>query len=147
MAQYNIGIDSEKVKGLLVHDDALKELIQEILNQILEAQASEAVGAEKYERSDSRRGYRNGYRERKLIARVGILSLRIPQVREGVFSPELFRRYQRSEQAFVLALMEMVLRGVSTRKVAKVTEELCGATFSKSTVSELSKGLQRRVDA
>ena len=147
MAQYNIGIDSEKVKGLLVHDDALKELIQEILNQILEAQASEAVGAEKYERSEGRRGYRNGYRERKLIARVGTLSLRIPQVREGVFSPELFRRYQRSEQAFVLALMEMVLQGVSTRKVAKVTEELCGATFSKSTVSELSKELQRRVDA
>ena len=56
MAQYNIGIDSEKVKGLLVHDDGLKELIQDILNQILEAQASEAVGAEKYERSDSRRG-------------------------------------------------------------------------------------------
>ena len=68
-------------------------------------------------------------------------------MREGVFSPELFRRYQRSEQAFVLALMEMVLQGVSTRKVAKVTEELCGATFSKSTVSELSKELQRRVDA
>jgi len=62
MAQYNIGIDSEKVKGLLVNDDGLKELIQEILNQILEAQASEAVGAEKYERSDSRRGYRNGCR-------------------------------------------------------------------------------------
>ena len=75
------------------------------------------------------------------------LSLRIPQIREGVFSPELFRRYQRSEQELVLALMEMVLQGVSTRKVAKVTERLCGATFSKSTVSELSKGLQRRVDA
>ena len=147
MAQYKISVDSEKVKGLLVRDEGLKELIQEILNQILEAQATEAVGAEKYQRSEGRQGYRNGYRERKLIARVGHLSLRMPQIREGVFSPELFRRYQRSEQALVLALMEMVLQGVSTRKVAKVTEELCGASFSKSKVSELCKDLQVRMDA
>ncbi len=122
MAQYQISVDSEKVKDLMIRDDGLKELVQEVLNQVLEAQASEAVGAERYERSEGRQGYRNGYRERKLIARIGTLSLRIPQIREGVFSPELFRRYQRSEQGFVLALMEMVLQGVSTRKVGKVTE-------------------------
>ena len=147
MAQYQISVDSEKVKDLMIRDDGLKELVQEVLNQILEAQASEVVGAERYERSEGRQGYRNGYRERKLIARIGTLSLRIPQIREGVFSPELFRRYQRSEQGFVLALMEMVLQGVSTRKVGKVTEELCGASFSKSMVSELCKELQIRVDA
>ena len=147
MAQYQISVDSEKVKELMIRDDGLKELVQEVLNQILEAQASEVVGAERYERSEGRQGYRNGYRERKLIARIGTLSLRIPQIREGVFSPELFRRYQRSEQGFVLALMEMVLQGVSTRKVGKVTEELCGASFSKSMVSELCKELQIRVDA
>lgn len=147
MAHYKISVDSEKVKDLMVRDDGLKELIQEVLNQILEAQATEVVGAEKYERSEGRQGYRNGYRERKIIARIGTLTLRIPQLREGVFSPELFRRYQRSEQGFVLALMEMVLQGVSTRKVAKVTEELCGASFSKSMVSELCKELQVRVDA
>ncbi len=147
MAQYQISVDGEKVKDLMIRDDGLKELVQEVLNQILEAQATEAVGAERYERSEGRQGYRNGYRERKLIARVGTLSLRIPQIRDGVFSPELFRRYQRSEQALVLALMEMVLQGVSTRKVSKVTEELCGASFSKSTVSELCKELQIRVDA
>ena len=146
MAQYKISVDSEKVKDLMVRDDGLKGLVQEVLNQVLEAQATEAVGAERYERSEGRQGYRNGYRERKLIARIGALSLRIPQIRDGVFSPELFRRYQRSEQAFVLALMEMVLQGVSTRKVSKVTEELCGASFSKSTVSELCKELQVRVD-
>jgi transposase-like protein len=93
----------------LVRDDVLKELIQEILNQLLEAQATEAVGAEKYERNEGCQGYRNGYRELKLIATVGTLGLRIPQIHEGVFSPDLFRRYQRSEWAFVLALMEMVL--------------------------------------
>ncbi|GAF73507.1 unnamed protein product [marine sediment metagenome] len=147
MAQYQVSVDSEKVKELMIRDDGLKELVQEVLNQVLEAQASEAVGAERYERSEGRQGYRNGYRERKLIARIGTLSLRIPQIRDGVFSPELFRRYQRSEQGFVLALMEMVLQGVSTRKVGKVTEELCGASFSKSMVSELCKELQIRVDA
>ena len=146
MAQYQISVDGEKVKELMVRDDGLKELIEEVLNQILEAQATEAIGAERYERIESRQGYRNGYRERKLIARIGTLSLRIPQIREGVFSPELFYRYQRSEQGFVLALMEMVLQGVSTRKVSKVTEELCGVSFSKSTVSELCKELQVRVD-
>ncbi len=63
MAQYQISVDSEKVKELMIRDDGLKELVQEVLNQILEAQASEVVGAERYERSEGRQGYRNGYRE------------------------------------------------------------------------------------
>jgi transposase-like protein len=68
-------------------------------------------------------------------------------VREGGFSPELFARYQRSEQALILTLMEMVVNGVSTRKVARITEELCGHEFSKSTVSDLCKGLDPVVEA
>jgi len=71
--------------------------------------------------------------------RVGTLELRVPRVRSGSFSTELFDRYQRSEQALVLALMEMVINGVSTRKVRRITEALCGTSFSKSTVSELCK--------
>jgi transposase-like protein len=78
---------------------------------------------------------------------VGKLVLRIPQTREGSFSTEIFRRYQRSEQALVLAMMEMVLQGVSTRKVRKITEELCGTSYSKSTVSQLCKGLDLKVRA
>ena len=66
--------------------------------------------------------------------------MRVPQVRDGSFSPELFERYQRSEQALVCTLMEMVVNGVSTRKVAAITEELCGKAFSKSTVSDLCQG-------
>ena len=73
--------------------------------------------------------------------------LRVPQVREGVFSTELFARYQRSEQALILTLMEMVVNGVSTRKVARITEELCGTGFAKSTVSDLCKGLDPLVEA
>jgi len=77
----------------------------------------------------------------------GTLTLRVPQVREGGFSPDLFARYQRSEQALILTLMEMVVNGVSTRKVARITEELCGREFSKSTVSDLCKGLDPLVEA
>ena len=95
--------------------------------------------------TSDRTGYRNEYRERQLSTRVGTLVLRVPQTRDGSFSTELFRRYQRSEQALVLALMEMVFQEVSTRKVTRITEELCGSQFSKSTVSSLATGLSARV--
>jgi putative transposase len=78
---------------------------------------------------------------------VGTLTLRVPQVREGGFSPEFFARYQRSEQALILTLMEMVVNGVSTRKVACITEELYGHEFGKPTVSDLCKGLDPVVEA
>lgn len=94
--------------------------------------------AGEYERTEERRGYRNGYKPRKLTTRVGTITLRVPQVRNGVFSTDIFKRYQRSEQALVLALMEMVINGVSTQ-VAAITEELCGTSFSASTVSALCK--------
>ncbi len=75
------------------------------------------------------------------------MTLLVPQTRDGSFSTDIFKCYQRSEQAFVLALMERVVQGVSTRKVAAITEELCGASFSKSTVSSLCAGLDVRVRA
>lgn len=92
-------------------------------------------------------GYRNGQRPRTLYTRVGPLRLLVPQTRDGSFSTDIFKRYQRSEQAFVLALMEMVVQGVSTRKVSAITQELCGASLSKSTVSSLGAGLDVRVRA
>ena len=84
---------------------------------------------------------RNGYREREMVTRVGPITLDVPLVRNGTFSSELFARYQRSEQALILALMEMVVNGVSTRKVRRITEELCGVSFGKSTVSDLCRQL------
>ena len=107
---------------------------------------AEHLGADRHERSSNRTDYRNGYRDRQLTTRVGTLILRVPQTRDGSFSTELFRRYQRSEQALVLALMEMVAQGVSTRKVRHITEELCGTQFSKFTVSTLATGLSARVN-
>ncbi len=117
------------------------------MNQVLNAQVSEQLQAAPYERSEQRQGYRNGYKPRQLTTRVGALTLLVPQVRDGQFSTELFARYQRSEQALVLTLMEMVVNGVSTRKVARITEELCGTSFAKSTVSDLCKALDPVVTA
>jgi putative transposase len=150
MAQYNITITEELLHGLFLSngkDKAFSRLLEEIFNQVLLAQSSEQLGAQPYERTEDRKAYRNGYRDRSMTTRVGTLTLRVPRHRNGQFSTELFSRYQRSEQALVLAMMEMVVNGVSTRKVELITEELCGKKFSKSTVSELCKSLDPVVEA
>ncbi|MGI6440327.1 MAG: IS256 family transposase [Peptoniphilaceae bacterium] len=149
MAQLNITLDSDTVKGLFLGhaSDALVPLLETILNQVLEALATETIGAQKYERTEERKAYRNGSRERSLKTRIGTITLDVPRLRSGEFPHELFERYQRAEQALVLTMMEMVLQGVSTRKVTKITEELCGTSFSKSTVSQLCKGLDETVQA
>lgn len=137
MAQYQLTVDEHRVHGLFTQDGALARLVEEIVQQVLEAQVAEHLQAQPYERTEERRGYRNGYKPRSMTTRVGTLELRVPQVRDGTFSTDLFARFQRSEQAFILALLEMVINGVSTRKVTHITEELCGAEVSKSTVSAL----------
>jgi putative transposase len=144
MAQFNITITEELLHGLFLsngRDEAFSKLLEEIFNQVLLAQSSEQVGAEPYERTEKRTAYRNGFRDRQMTTRVGTLTLRVPRHRNGKFSTELFARYQRSEQALLLAMMEMVVNGVSTRKIENITEELCGKKFSKSTVSALCKRL------
>lgn len=147
MAGYDVSVGTDLLPGLLSGQDGLAKLVETVLNQILEAQVTEALGAERHERSEDRQGYRNGTRARTLYTRVGPVTLLVPQTRDGPFSTDIFKRYQRSEQAFVLALMELVGQGVSTRKVTVITGELCGASFSKSTVSALCAGLDVRVRA
>ncbi len=121
------------VKALLREDEEfLRALVRTALQEVLEAEMTEALGAEKGERAAGRQGYRSGYYGRTLITRVGKLELRVPQDRTGRFSTELFERYQRSERALVAALAEMYVQGVSTRKVKAITEELCGHSFSAS---------------
>ncbi len=147
MAQYQITVDGDTLQQLFVRDDGLAKLVEQVVNQVLEAQVTEQLKAEPYERTQQRQGYRNGHREKRLLTRVGTLVLEVPRVRNGEFSPELFERYQRSEQALVLALMEMVINGVSTRKVRAIVEELCGTELSKSTVSALCQRLDPVVRA
>ena len=121
--------------------DLIKTLLKESLQEVLEAEMVEAVGAGPSERTEGRMGYRAGYYSRSLVTRIGKLELRVPRDREGRFSTELFERYQRSEKALVSALAEMYVQGVSTRKVKAITEELCGHAFSASTISQINKGL------
>jgi putative transposase len=144
-----------EVKALLAADrDFLRPPVQAVLQELLEAEMTEAVGAEKGARTPARLGYRSGYYDRTLITRVGKLELRVPQDRHGRFSTELFERYQRSEKALVAALAEMYVQGVSTRKVKAITEELCGHSFSAAAISaikvKLDQGLaefaRRRLD-
>ena len=153
---------SADLKTLVASDpDFVRVLVRTALQEVLEAEMSDALGAAKGERTESRLGYRAGYYGRTLITRVGKLELRVPQDREGRFSTELFERYQpaqqapaplpkapgpggpggRSERALVAALAEMYVQGVSTRKVKAITEELCGHRFSASSISAINKRL------
>jgi transposase-like protein len=127
-------------------EDLLKYILEMVFNELLEKEMAEYLKAEKYEQNEERTGHRNGYRERNLRTRVGTLELRVPRDREGNFSPEVFDKYQRSEKALVLALQEMYLEGVSTRKTKKITEKLCGTEFSKDQVSRLAKKLDEQQD-
>src|SRR5439155_215649 len=122
-------------------EEFLRVLVRTALQEVLEAEMVEALGAEKSERTAGRQGYRSGYYGRTLITRVGKLELRVPQDRAGRFSTELFERYQRSERALVAALAEMYVQGVSTRKVKAITEELCGHSFSASSISAMNQRL------
>jgi putative transposase len=130
------------IKAVLAEDEEfLRALVRMALQEVLEAEMTEALGAEKGERASGRQGYRSGYYGRTLITRVGKLELRVPQDRTGRFSTELFERYQRSERALVAALAEMYVQGVSTRKVKAITEELCGHSFSASSISAMNQRL------
>jgi putative transposase len=120
-------------------------LLQGVVQEVLEAEMDEALGAGKWDRSEGRLGYRAGYYGRTLVTRLGKLELRVPQDRQGRFSTEVFERYQRSEKALVLALSEMYIQGVSTRKVKAVTEELCGHGFSASAISRINSKLDEEL--
>jgi transposase-like protein len=149
MAHVHLTLEEDVLKELMLgkREEAVTKLLEQVFNSVLQAQATEQLNAEPYERSDERTTYRNGSRTRMLATRVGSLVLHVPKFRDGTFSTDLFSSYQRSEQALLLSLMEMVIQGVSTRKVSEITETLCGTSFSKSTVSALCEQLDPVVDA
>ena len=149
MAQVNITLNKEEILQVLTGDreEALKFLLERILNEIMKAESEEQIGALKHERSDERRDYRNGNRERQLTTRIGTLTLQVPRHRNEPFHTMVFENYKRSEASLISTMVQMVISGVSTRKVSKVVETLCGQTFSKSTVSELCKRLDADIKA
>jgi transposase-like protein len=138
----------EKAQASLLDDeDFLPKVLESYLQRFLERELAAFLGAERYARTEARRGYRNGYKPRTLKTRVGRIELLVPQDRDGQFRTELFGRYQRNEKALVLALQESYIQGVSTRRVKKITEQLCGTGFSKSLVSQLCQELDVDIEA
>ena len=148
MAQLNITLNQDEILQLLSdnHDEALRKLLTDSINAILNAESAAQLGAEPYERTAERTDSRNGYRERTLKTRIGSITLAVPRHRNIPFRTLVFENYSRSEAALVASMAEMVVNGVSTRKVSKVMETLCGTSFSKSTVSEVCKELDAIVN-
>jgi putative transposase len=143
----NVTLDVTQMKSVLMaQKDFLVPVVQEAVQAVLELEMEECLQAGKHERTDQRLGYRSGYYRRRLITRVGTILLRVPQDRAGHFSTQVFEQYQRSEKALVAALAQMYVQGVSTRKVAAITEELCGHEFSASSISAITARLDAQLE-
>lgn len=147
MARLNITLDQDEMLALLANNsgEAFRSLLEKALNQILLAESEEQLKAAPYERTEDRTDSRNGFRDRDFTTRVGSMTLHVPRHRNQPFKTMIFENYCRSEAALVASMTEMVINGVSTRKVSKVVETLCGTSFSKSTVSDLCKDLSAAV--
>lgn len=143
MARINITLNQDEVFQLLDDDsgNAFRVILQQSLNTILLAESAEQLQALPYERSDKRIDQRNGTRTRQLLTRIGSIELVVPRHRDVPFKSLIFDNYKRSEAALITTMAEMVIAGVSTAKVGRVMEEICGKTFSKQTVSEACKEL------
>jgi transposase-like protein len=120
--------------------DGFAEGIRLLVNEAMRVERHQVLQAQPYERTDTRQGYANGYKPKTLTSRVGPITFRVPQVRgETAFYPSALEKGIRSEQALKLAMAEMYVQGVSTRKVSAIVEELCGTAVSSSQVSECAK--------
>lgn len=125
--------------------DGVADAVAIMVNGAMQVERSRYLKAEPYERTEQRCGYANGYKAKNVKTRVGELRLAVPQTRDGSFYPSSLERGLRSERALKVALAEMYVQGVSTRKVAKITEELCGFEVSSSEVSRASTELDTQL--
>jgi putative transposase len=144
MTQLQFSLDMELLKDSVMNsniDNVVKSAVILVLNEYMEKERNDYLHADAYERSNERRDYRNGYYERELTMSIGKIKLKVPRTRNGEFSPTVFEKYARCDQALVLSMLEMVINGVSTRKVTHIVEQLCGESKSKSFVSSLTQKL------
>lgn len=148
MAQLNITLNHEEILQLmsLNRNEAFKNLLKECLNLFMRAESEEQLGAKPYERTAGRTDSRNGSYTRELKTRIGTIELTVPRHRNVPFKTLVFDNYTTSEAALVSTMAEMVVNGVSTRKVANVMETLCGTSFSKSSVSDACRELDEKVN-
>ena len=127
--------------------DALAEAVTVLLNTAMVAERSDYLGARPYERSDDRRGYANGFKDKTVKSRLGALPLKVPQTRDCEFYPQSLEKGLRSERALLLSIAEMYVQGVSTRRVKKIVEELCGMDVSSTQVSRAAAELDELLTA
>ena len=127
--------------------EGMARAIEILVNEAMKIERAEALGAQPYERTDERRGYANGFKPKTLQTRVGKVELQVPQTRDVEFYPKSLERGVRSERALKLAIAEMYVQGVSTRKVTKITSELCGLDVSSSQVSRAAKLLDTELQS
>jgi transposase-like protein len=126
--------------------NGLNELFSRLFNEIMKAEREKAIEAAPYERTESRKGYSNGFKDKKVQTRFGQLQLQVPQTRGIAFYPQCLEKGERSERALKLAIAEMYVQGVSTRRVSAIAEELCGFEVSSTQVSRLSKILDEELE-
>jgi len=130
-------------KGL----DGIPELIRILVNAAMQAEREKHLQAGEYERTEERRGYANGYKPKTVKTRVGEITFAVPQVREGGFYPSALEKGLRSERALTMTLAEMYVQGVSTHKVKRITEQLCGVEITSMQVSRAAKQLDEVLQA
>ncbi|MDA1249306.1 MAG: IS256 family transposase [Planctomycetota bacterium] len=126
--------------------EGMADAIQILFNEAMKIERTQYIGAEPYQRTDQRRSYANGFKPKTVNSRMGKLELKVPQTRDGDFYPSALERGERSERALKLAVAEMYVQGVSTRKVAKITSELCGLDVSSTQVSRAAKLLDDELE-
>jgi transposase-like protein len=140
-------LPKEYLEGLAEQGmEGLPDLVRILVNEAMQIERENYLGARPYERSDERNGHANGYKPKTVRTRVGEVTFDIPQVREGGFYPRSLEKGMRSERALQMALAEMYVQGVSTRKVAAITEQLCGTEVSASQVSRAAEKLDEMLD-
>jgi putative transposase len=146
MAQLDNAVIGQLLQEVFANRDGLKRLLEQLVNSAMQTEVVDHVKADLHERSQERRGRRNGYKPRTLKTRVGELELDVPQVRScEPYHPSMFAKWQRSERALLVACAEMYFQGVSTRNVREVLEAMCDGDISSMTVSRVAQELDEKL--
>ncbi len=146
MAKFASDVIGQLLQEVFGNRDGLKDLLEHLLNEAMRVEVSQHVQADAHQRTDRRRGHRNGFKPRSLKTRVGDLALEVPQVRNTEpYHPSMFARWQRSERALLVACAEMYFQGVSTRNVRGVLETMCDGDISSMTVSRVAQELDEKL--
>ena len=143
-------IERDELVGKLMEtigsaEDPLRAMAEGMMDYLMEAEVTAKIGAEAFERTADRTTYRNGFRDRRWDTRLGTLQLQVPKLREGGYVPSFVENRQRSEQAIISVIQEAVVKGVSTRKIEAVLEQLGIAGVSAGQVSQLCAALDEKV--